>query len=293
MKPYLADEERPLLETLLIAYPEAKKTKLKQLLKYGAVMVNGRSVTQFDHPVEIGDEIVIRNYKPEFKQKDKISLSFPIVYEDERLIVIDKPAGLLTMANEKEKFETAYFELTAYARACTRDGSGRVFIVHRLDRDASGILLFAKDEEMKRALQANWESVEKKYYAVVEGRPARASDTIEGHLVASDKSMKVKSTHPSEHSVFAQTRYIVLGSNKYYSLLEVAITTGRKHQIRVHLADIGCPIIGDKKYGAQSDPAGRLGLHAFHLAVTDPETGQEHIFRSELPADLNLVRIKA
>jgi len=161
MKPYRVQKAGALFEILLEVYPEQKKTKLKQLLKYGAVTVNGHAVSQFDYALGRGDEIVIRNYKPEFHYVAKPSLSFPIVYEDERLIVIEKPAGLLTMSNDKEKIQTAYFELTAYARGRTRDSSGRVFIVHRLDRDASGLLLFAKDEEMKLALQANWESVEK------------------------------------------------------------------------------------------------------------------------------------
>jgi len=293
MKPYRVQKAGALLEVLLEVYPEQKKTRLKQFLKYGAVTVNGHTVSQFDYALVRGDEILIRNYRPEFHHVAKPSLSFPIVYEDERLIVIEKPAGLLTMGNDKEKIQTAYFELTAYARARTSDSSGRVFIVHRLDRDASGLLLFAKDEEMKLGLQANWERVEKKYYAVVEGCPDRPADTIESHLVASDKSMLVHSSQQTEHSKLARSSYVVLGSGKHYSLLEVATFTGRKHQIRVQLADIGCPIVGDKKYGAQTDPAGRLGLHAFHLAVQDPESGEEHIFKSPLPQSLHLVRFKA
>lgn len=292
MKPYACTDGGPLLTMLMKAYPAVKRTKLKQLLKYGAVTVNGKAAERHDQALKAGDVLAVKAYRAEYRRAEvESALSFPIVYEDERLIVIDKPAGLLTMGSETEKVRTAYFELTAYARAKSLDGKGRIFIVHRLDRDSSGLLVFAKDEATKNTLQKNWDKVDKKYFAVVEGRPPKESDNIESYL-AENKSRKVFSTHASKLSKLAITFYKVLASNKKYSMLEVTLVTGRKNQIRVQLSDIGHPIIGDEKYGATSDPARRLGLHSHSLSFNDPDTGERMSFTSPLPEELELKNLR-
>ena len=285
MNTHIVKENSPLLSYLLKNFPENKRTTSKQLLKFGAIMVNGKTVTRHDHPLKTGDEILFRPKPKQSVKQPLLTPDFPIIYEDESLVVINKPDGLLTVATEKEKTRTAYFELTDYVRSNSITGEGRIFIVHRLDRDSSGILVFAKDEAAKFSLQKNWDKTEKKYYAIVEGSPKIKSDTIESHLVQ-DKFRRVYSAKESKFSKYAATQYRVLRSSGKYSLLEVTLMTGRKNQIRVHLSDIGHPIIGDEKYGSVSNPAGRLGLHAFYLSLFHPETGEKKIFTSELPKEL-------
>jgi len=285
MKTHIITENTPLLSYLLKFFPENNRTKTKQLLKYGAIVVNGKTVTRHDHALKIGDKIDFRQKPKDSGMRPKLEPPFPIVYEDESLVVIEKPEGLLTVSTEKIKTRTAYYELTAYVRSSGATGKERIFIVHRLDRDASGLLVFAKDEEAKFALQENWDRTEKKYYAVVEGAPKKASATIESHLVE-DKFRRVYSTGESKFSKYAATRYQLIKSSGKYSLLEVDLLTGRKNQIRVHLSELGHPIVGDEKYGSISDPAGRLGLHAYYLSFVHPVTKDKLTFKSDLPQPL-------
>ena len=204
-----------------------------------------------------------------------------VLYEDEAILVAEKPAGLLTIATEKVKTETLYYLLNEMLkkRKLYRE---RIFIVHRLDRDASGLLVFAKNERAKRTLQADWENVEKKYYAVAEGAPLEASGEIRSHLVE-NKAMRTFSVEPSERSRLSVTHYRLLKKSRSYSLLEIRLDTGRKHQIRAHLSELGIPIVGDEKYGAQSNPLRRLGLHAFFLSIFHPVSGKKMTFESKLP----------
>ena len=285
MKSETVKENGPLLSYLLKTYFPSNRTKAKQLLKHGAVSVNGKVITQHDYKLKTGDEIAFRPKPKVAFKRASLAPPFPIVYEDESLVVIDKPAGLLTIATEKVKNRTAYFQLTDYVRSTGPTGKERIFIVHRLDRDASGLLVFAKDEETKFVLQENWEKSQKKYYAVVEGTPNKKADTIESHLVE-DKFRRVYSTAESRFSKYAATQYRVIKSSGNYSLLEITLLTGRKNQIRVHLSDIGHPIVGDEKYGSHTDPAGRLGLHASYLAFHHPKTDEVKVFTSHLPDNL-------
>ena len=281
-------ENGALLSYLLKAFPQNKRTTTKQLLKHGAVTVNGKIVTQHDHPLKAGDEILFRPKPKEIIKRPVLKTPFPIVYEDESLIVIDKPEGLLSIATEQIKTHTVYYELTDYVRSTGPTGKNRIFVVHRLDRDASGLLLFAKNEEVKFFLQKNWDKAVKKYYAIIEGTPRAKSDTIESHLTE-DKFRRVYSAKESRFSKHAITQYRVLKSSEKYSLLEVTLLTGRKNQIRVHLSELGHPIIGDEKYGSVSDPAGRLGLHAFWLSFAHPVTNEEMKFELALPEKLKKI----
>lgn len=276
----------PLLTWLIQNHPAIKKTRLKQLLKHGSVTVNGKPVTRHDHPVKPGDKVGFLSKVQSVENQIRKHLSFPILFEDDTLLVIDKPAGLLTMGTEKDKIHTAYFELTDYCRTKSPDKRGRVFIVHRLDQDVSGLVLFSKNPAAKEALQEHWQDVVKKYYAIVEGTPRQKIGKLESYLVE-DKFRRVYSTNERTRGAKrAVTLYRTLKSDGHHSLLEITLVTGRKNQIRVQLADLGHPVIGDAKYGSASDPAGRLGLHAFLLTFKNPKTGKTQTVESPLPENL-------
>ena len=208
-----------------------------------------------------------------------------ILYEDKDLLVVDKPAGLLTVATEREKSRTAHFILTDYIRKGCGRTRKRLFVVHRLDRDTSGTLIFAKSEEAMLRLKAQWKQTEKKYLAVVHGRCEKSSETITSYL-AEDKDYNVYSTSDSTKGRLSQTAYNVLRETKGLSLLEVVLLTGRKNQIRVHLAGIGHPIVGDTKYGKygkEDESQSRLALHARSISFKHPFSGKKLTFEAEVP----------
>jgi 23S rRNA pseudouridine1911/1915/1917 synthase len=277
--------EKTLLQDFLFQHlKDLKKTKIKQILKFGSVHINGREVTWYKHPLKPGDKVEILGKGRATVERAKTDLGLKIVHEDKDLLVVEKTAGLLTMGTEREKVATLYFMLNDYEKAKTKDGSGRVYIVHRLDRDASGLIVFAKSDAVKRALQGHWELATKKYYAITEGTPKEKEGTIENYLREDDfkRVYSVSRNHPEAQR--AVTHYRVLRENGGYALLEVTLETGRKNQIRVHLSGLGCPIMGDEKYGARSDPFRRLALHAFFLSFPHPATGELKTFKSPLPA---------
>jgi 23S rRNA pseudouridine1911/1915/1917 synthase len=277
-------EKTFLQDFLFEALKDLKKTKIKQILKFGSVRINGHVTTWYQHPLKPGDKVEILGKERASVERSKTELGLKIVYEDNDLLVVEKPAGLLTMGTEREKEATLYFMLNAYERSKTKDGSGRVYIVHRLDRDASGLIVFAKSDTAKRLLQGHWELVTKKYYAITEGTPKESAGTIENYLREDDfkRVYSVPKNHPeAQHAV---THYRVLRENGGYAFLEVTLETGRKNQIRVHLSGLGCPIMGDEKYGAKSDPFRRLALHACFLSFPHPSMGGMKTFKSSLPA---------
>ena len=284
MRHFSVSEETHLQDFLFKTLKDLKKTKIKQILKFGSVRVNGHVITWYQHPLKAGDKIEILNKEHASTERSKAALGLKIVYEDKDLLVVEKPAGLLTMGTEREKEATLYFMLNEYERSKTKDESGRVFIVHRLDRDASGLIVFAKSDAVKRALQGHWELATKKYYAITEGTPEKRSGTIENYLVEDNfkRVYSVSKNHPEAQR--AVTHYRVLRENGGYALLEVTLETGRKNQIRVHLAGLRCPIMGDEKYGAKSDPFRRLALHACFLSFPHPTTRVLKTLQSALPA---------
>jgi 23S rRNA pseudouridine1911/1915/1917 synthase len=205
-----------------------------------------------------------------------------ILYEDDDIIVVDKPAGLLTIATAAEKVQTAYFILMNYARKGRARSRDRVFIVHRLDRDTSGVLLFAKTPEAKLRLQKGWAETEKHYLAVVHGRPSKKVDTITSYL-AENKARRVYSTRDTKRGRLSSTAYRVLQETKDMTLLDVQLLTGRKNQIRVHLADIGHPVVGDRKYGKAEDVRTRLALHARSISFPHPRSGERLTLEAKVP----------
>jgi len=206
-----------------------------------------------------------------------------ILYEDRDILVVDKVNGLLTVSNEKVRENTAYYLLNTYVRKGNQKSRNRVFIVHRLDRDTSGIIVFAKNENAKRYLQEKWQGFEKKYYAVVHGTLPMKEGVLTSYL-AENRAHKMYSVDDPQIGKLAKTGYKVLRESKKYSLLEIDLLTGRKNQIRVHFAEKGCPVAGDKKYGEKIKGIKRLTLHAAYLTILHPYTKEKMTFKTKVPA---------
>lgn len=205
-----------------------------------------------------------------------------VIYEDQDILVVTKQCGVLTIATENERESSAYYMLTDFVKRGNSKSKNRIFIVHRLDRDTSGLLVFAKNERSKRFLQDNWPDFQKKYIAVVEGRLSEKEGVLSSYL-SENKAFKVYSSDNATQGKWAETAYRVIQFNNTYSLVDIELLTGRKHQIRVHFSEMGNPVAGDKAYGAKSNPLQRLGLHSYSLIIDHPSTGEELHFESVIP----------
>jgi 23S rRNA pseudouridine1911/1915/1917 synthase len=276
-----------LLAYLFEEWPDSKKKQVRAWLKFGSVAVNGKVITQFDHALKPGDMVTIRP-KGMAAPETKLAGGIRIRHEDADILVIDKPPGLLSIASPSEEEKTAYAFLTDHVRQGNPRGRERVWVVHRLDRETSGLMIFAKNEPAKIALQAGWEAVEKKYLAVVEGAPPgdAGAGKFDSHLDESNPLKVYVANGEGPETRHAVTRYRVTKKGKATTLVELTLETGRRHQIRVQLAEAGCPIVGDKKYGAETNPIKRIALHATSLRFIHPVTRQEMRFDSPLPGDL-------
>ena len=206
-----------------------------------------------------------------------------ILYEDRDILVVDKVNGLLTVSTEKVRENTAYYLLNEYVRKGNPRSRRRVFIVHRLDRDTSGVLVFARSADAKRFLQEEWHGFQKTYYALVHGTLPDKEGVITSYLTE-NRARRVYSVSDPRKGKLAKTRYRVLRESPKYSLLEIDLLTGRKNQIRVHLADKGCPVVGDKKYGVKEKGVKRLTLHAASITITHPHSREEMTFTAKVPA---------
>ena len=283
--PHTVSKSADLLAYLFEAWPETKKKQVRTWLKFGSIAVNGRVTTQFDHALKPGDTVEIRA-KGLAAPETKLAGGIRIRHEDEHIIVIDKPPGLLSIASASEEEKTAYAFLTDHVRKGNPRGRERVWVVHRLDRETSGLMIFAKNEAAKTELQNGWDAVVKKYLAVVEGAPAKDEGTFDMHLDESNPLKVYPAQRVGPETRRAITHYRVTKKGKATTLVELTLETGRRHQIRVHLAEAGCPIVGDKKYGAESNPLRRIALHATSLRFKHPVGGKEMSFQSPLPGDL-------
>lgn len=208
-----------------------------------------------------------------------------IIHEDRDILVVNKPSGLLTIATESEKAKTAYASLTDYVKKGNFKSKNRIFIVHRLDRDTSGILVFAKTESVKLNLQDNWDTTTKKYVAVTHGKWEKQEGTISSYLTE-NKALQVYSTKDQSIGKLSHTQYKVLKDTINYSLVEINLLTGRKNQIRVHFADEHHPIVGDLKYGDDKKKYLRLALHSLSIRFKHPYSGNEIFFETAIPSFL-------
>jgi 23S rRNA pseudouridine1911/1915/1917 synthase len=272
-------ESAGLLEFLLNQIPGKSRNNIKSLLTHREVTVDGTVITQHDYNLQKGQIVCIEKTATRFKINENIP---DIIYEDVDFIVINKPAGLVTVSTDNEKENTAYRFVTDYIRM--KNPSNRVFVVHRLDRDTSGVLLFAKTEKIKFALQDNWNSLvdERGYIAVVEGVLTEKNGTVHSWLNQT-KTLLVYSSYKPGDGLEAITNYSVIKEKNNYSLLDIRLQTGRKNQIRVHMKDIGHSVAGDKKYGAKTDPFKRLALHAYKLEIIHPFSKKPMHFETSVP----------
>ena len=258
------------------------RNKIKQRLKTGCVFVNGQSITQHDHMLNVGDEVEVRAGVK--SQQGGIS-SLEILYSDNDLIAINKPAGFLSVASAGENKRHALAILRSQLSRSKR--TVKLWPVHRLDRDTSGVLLFATSLEMREAVNAGWSDAEKIYLAVVEGCPEPSQGSIDQPLrLDSEKYQMIVGPHPEAKQ--AITHFNTQRSLADRTLLEVKLETGRQHQIRAHLAWLGHPVIGDPRYGTDGP---RMGLHALRLSITRPNTGKRLTFKVPAPTEfLDLLR---
>ena len=276
---YTPSEDTTLLKFLFEAMPQRKRTNVKELLQHNQIKVNNLVVTQFDTPISPADTIYV-NLTREFPRFYNRRLN--IVYEDDDIVVVNKGYGLLSMGNDKVKEGTAYSILKEYIKWV--DPRQKIFIVHRLDRDTSGLMMFAKNVHAKEAMQHNWNNMvlNRTYVAVVEGNVETDEGTIQTYLAETSKFEVYVTENPDEGQL-AITRYKVLQRKNGYTLMELELDTGRKNQIRVHMKHLGHPITGDRRYGAKSSPIHRLALHARTLRFVHPITRREMNFSTPIP----------
>lgn len=285
---YPVKSETELLKFLFEVMPNRSRNSVKSILKRGQVAIDGRTTTQFNEPLRPGQtvNILTNEASKRLGRLDGVS----IIHEDKDLLVINKDAGVLSMASKSPKDRNAYRQLTDYVKS--EHPRNRIFIVHRLDRDTSGVMIYAKIETAKEKLQQNWHKIVRKrlYTALVEGDVPIESDTISSWLNETS-AHRVYSTEHDEGGKHAVTHFRKVEGNNNYSILEVELETGRKNQIRVHLQDIGHPVVGDRKYGSRKNPIRRLGLHATTLKFIHPSTNKLESFTVPVPSSFeNLVR---
>ena len=272
-------EKGELLETLYVLFKDLSKKKIKNYLKDGGVLVNGKVVTKFNTPVKKNDIIELSKINKTHKKSN-----LDIIYEDEYFFVINKPAGLLSISTTKEKEKTAYHQVREFIKS--RKKNDKIFVLHRLDKDTSGVLVFVKDNTLKNLLQNNWDKYVKtrEYVALVTGNVKDVDDyTCYLKEIGPDK---VIVTNKKEGKI-AVTSLKTINKNNKYSLVKVNIKTGRRNQIRVVLNHLGSPIVGDKKYGGIK--SNRLYLHASKLTITNPLDSKTYTFESNIPSSFKKV----
>ncbi|MGJ9458315.1 RluA family pseudouridine synthase [Oceanobacillus sp. CF4.6] len=275
------EEPIELLEFLLKIMTNRSRNSVKSILARGQVTIDDHIETKYNYRLRRGQTVTILKNKAAIKEDILIGMN--ILYEDDDIIVINKEAGLLSIATEKEKKHTALHQLMDYVKKENPDN--RVFVVHRLDKDTSGVMMFAKSEQVKRKMQDNWKEIvkERTYVALVEGQVTKEKGYISSWLRES-KTHLMYSSPTQNDGLHAITHYKLVQSNDEFSLLEVQLETGRKNQIRVHMQDLGYPVVGDKKYGSKKRTAiGRLGLHAKVLSFNHPTTNKLMLFKTDVP----------
>lgn len=283
-----SDQPAPLMDVLSAGMPDATRTTVKSLLRHGQVKLGGQVTSQFDAPVEPGMAVEVNFTRswPVFRNP-----RLQIVYEDDDIIVINKGYGLLSVGTGGNKNEpTAYNILKDYVKSI--DPANKIFVVHRLDRGTSGLMMFARNPQAQEAMQHNWKNMvlDRRYVAVLEGNLEDDEGTVRSNL-GETSQYEVYSTPETGSGKPAVTRYRVLRRGRGFTLAEFSLETGRKNQIRVHARDLGHPITGDRKYGAARSPINRIALHAMTLRFAHPITRKLMSFELPVPQKfLSLVR---
>lgn len=272
-----------LFEFLTELYPDSPRTRIKKILQSGSITINNKQVTLNSYSLKPGDIVEINQHG---KAASKSGSPFPVLYEDQQLIAIEKPAGISTSSTDGSKNVE---EILSEILRDQSKGKIRSWVIHRLDKEVSGILLFAKSMDIMEEMKNNWDKTEKHYYALVEGRPDKDEGTIKGWLVE-DSIQKVHSTKNPEGAKFAVTEFRVISQQDKYTLLDITTKSGRKHQIRVHLSEMGCPIVGDRKYGASAEYIRRIRLHAYSLTFPHPVSKKMISVQSPMPKSFLIIR---
>lgn len=277
---YKVQEDSELLAFLIKEVCGGSRQKAKRVLGGRSVMVDKQIVTQFNFLLHAGMVVQIckDNKRAEFRHHQ-----LRLVYEDAYLLVVEKKEGMLSVATDTQKERTAQHILTDYVRRTNRNG--KVYVVHRLDRATSGLMMYAKDEKTQHTLRDNWHDMvtDRRYVAVVEGDMEQDAGTVQSYL--SDHGLHVRSSQTDDGGKLSVTHYRTIRRGNGKSLIELRLETGRKNQIRVHMQDLGHPIVGDRRYGCTSDPLGRMCLHAFKLCFIHPVTQEQMDFQTEYPSN--------
>ena len=292
IKDYNVNKEIMLFDFLLETLKNESRNNVKAIMTKKCVAVNGLVCSQYNYNLYKGDVVMIspkpfvglENMK---KQVNKQQSKLDIIYEDDDFIVINKPSGLLSIESDKEKVDTAYKEVLQYLQS--KDKTARCFQVHRIDKNTSGVLLFAKDFKLKEILRKEWNDLVslREYIALVDGMLEEKEGTIKSYLMKAENTLMFSSK--DKRGELAITHYKVMKDNSKYSLLLVNIDSGKKNQIRVAMNDMNHPIVGDDKYGEATNPINRLGLHASRLIIKNPKNNKTYEFKAPMPKEFNKV----
>ena len=282
------EKETELIEVLQSIFPTSKRNTLRKMLTQGRVLVDGKIIFKAKKIIHPGSVVIVNDKETTSKinpppSPKKARLRIKILFEDEHIIVLNKQAGLLSVATDKLEPDTLHSRCVEYLKISNE--KAWAYIVHRLDRETSGVMILAKNEKHKKYLQEQFANreVHRIYHALVEGEPANKSGTIHEWLVE-DKFLRVKSTSKrTPNAKEAITHWNIEDSDGTASLIQLTIETGRRHQIRVGLANIGNPVIGDEQHGAKGNPIGRIALHATFLELLHPKTDDPIRFEAPIP----------
>ena len=277
-------EDGTLLTAAAALLPDHKPTKLKSMLRHNQLAINGVPSTQFDLPVNAGDQLWV-NFDRSFQVFNHPRIK--LVYEDNDIIVVDKGYGVLSTAAGKPSDDTVYNIVKKYARGFS--DKANVYVVHRLDRDTSGLMLLTRTKQARDKLISNWNNMvlDRKYIAIVEGKVEQKEGTVKSFLAENPDTFEMYSTDDKKLGRLAVTRYRVIKQGNRFAMVEMEIKTGRKNQIRVHMHDLGNPVSGDRKYGGHPSPINRIALHATTLTIVHPTTGKAVTFTSPAPENFN------
>ena len=281
---YSVEQESSLLDFLAGKYPQSSKSALKKMISHGSVSVNNKTIRNPAALLGKGDAVSYTRHT----MVARSNAPFRLIFEDDSIIIIDKPAGLLTYGEKGTSGTSAYKELKDYLSSAAK-ARVELYVVHRLDREVSGILMFAKSEEIQEQLKDSWQEFTKKYRALAEGRVQQKSGTMKSWL-SDSVDYKVRSGPEREGARLAETTFEIIKLLDRHTFLELQLITGRKNQIRVHLADMGHPVVGDRRYGADARWERRIRLHACYLRIRHQNSGEWLEFHSELPRGFLLLR---